>query len=214
MKLQLKARRGGFTLVELLVVITIIAVLAGVSMPVFSKVQMNGRMTAALQQTHGIYIALKGYAGDHDGAFPEANENANEGYRQLLPRYIEKEEPFRVPNCPWHKESKNGGKGPDNDLGERPDYSQALERGENHYAYVTGLNDGSSDSVGTYEVEQTKRGGVWKGEKAIVVYTDGQAKMELIDQRQLKILKKKGAQEVDLFAQDYGTDPSNVKNPE
>ncbi len=225
MKINYKKTKG-FTLVELLVVISIIAVLAGVAMPVFSQVQLNGRITAASGQVRGIFQAMTLYASDHDGVYPKADKSSNEGFRKLIPDQIGKtEKPFKVPSSGWHKDSKDG-TGPDENIGNPPEYTEALERGENHWAYVTGLNnstdatmpliaDGFTDGgIGTYTDKQTEKGGVWRGTKSIVVYCDGSVVAENLDKKTFQVMKNKGGTKVNVFSADYDVNPNDVKNPE
>lgn len=64
--------RHGFTLIEMLVVIAIIAVLAALSFPILSKTQQRGlavKATSRLQQT---FVAFQGYAADNNGNLPAA----------------------------------------------------------------------------------------------------------------------------------------------
>jgi prepilin-type N-terminal cleavage/methylation domain-containing protein len=224
MKVKLRHNRG-FTLVELLVVISIIAVLASVAIPAFTGVQMRANMTAAGNSAHGIFLGLMTYAGDNEGGFPVAENSSNDGYRKLIPDYIANEKPFYVPGSAWHKSAKNGK--PDDDIGTKPDYAQALERGENHWAYISGLTntsdanlpiiaDGFSETKGMYSDVQSKKGGVWKGKKAIIVYVDGTVRQETVEQKSLKIMKTRGGQQVELFSNAYSEDlqEDNIKNPE
>jgi len=51
--------RPAFTLIEMLVVIAIIAVLAGILLPVFGRAKANARGTACLSNLHQIGIALQ-----------------------------------------------------------------------------------------------------------------------------------------------------------
>jgi prepilin-type N-terminal cleavage/methylation domain-containing protein len=226
MKLKVQRTRG-FTLVELLVVISIIALLAGVALPVFNSAKMSGQVTAATLQAGGIHKAIMLYSQDYDGSFPTSENNANEAYRKLFPDHMEGEKSFYVPNSAWHKAAKNS-RGPDGDIGSKPDYTQCLERGENHWAYMTGLNstssalmpvimDGFTETVGVYTDNQDKKGGVWKGSKAIIVYMDGSAKAEPISPKNnFKVMKTKAGQDVDLFSSQYheSIDQNNLKNPE
>ncbi len=55
------SRRQGFTLVELLIVITIIGVLAGIAMPVFSQVTKNAKKTQTRMLCNGLVVSIKSY---------------------------------------------------------------------------------------------------------------------------------------------------------
>jgi prepilin-type processing-associated H-X9-DG protein/prepilin-type N-terminal cleavage/methylation domain-containing protein len=62
--------KQAFTLVELLAVITIIAVLAGLLLPVFARVQENGRTTQCTSNLRQIGSGLNLFAADHNGIMP------------------------------------------------------------------------------------------------------------------------------------------------
>ena len=63
--------RRGFTMVELLTVIAIIAILAGILFPVFATVRKNVHKATCSSNMHSIAVGLKLYKDDH-GAYPEA----------------------------------------------------------------------------------------------------------------------------------------------
>jgi prepilin-type processing-associated H-X9-DG protein len=63
-------RRGGFSTVELLMVIALIAVLIGLLLPVLAHVRENGRRTACLSNLQQLHRAFALYAQDHDGNLP------------------------------------------------------------------------------------------------------------------------------------------------
>jgi prepilin-type N-terminal cleavage/methylation domain-containing protein/prepilin-type processing-associated H-X9-DG protein len=62
--------RRGFTLVEMLVVIAIIAVLAAIIFPVFGIVRANARRTACQSNMRQIGAAIMLYADDYSGYLP------------------------------------------------------------------------------------------------------------------------------------------------
>jgi prepilin-type N-terminal cleavage/methylation domain-containing protein len=73
--------RRGFTLVELLVVIGIIAVLIAMLMPALTKARTESRIAACADNQRQIYMAVTMYAADNNGSLPgtqsyEANYGA------------------------------------------------------------------------------------------------------------------------------------------
>ena len=61
---------AGFTLVELLVVVAIIAILAAILFPVFAQSREKARASACFANYHQIGMAVQMYAGDFDGDTP------------------------------------------------------------------------------------------------------------------------------------------------
>lgn len=60
----------GFTLIEMLVVVGILAVLAAILFPVFAHVRENARASACLSNYHQIGLAVHMYAQDSDDQTP------------------------------------------------------------------------------------------------------------------------------------------------
>jgi len=65
-----KQNRDGFTLVELLVVITIIGILIGLLLPAVNSMVEKGRRTQCSSNLHNIALAVKAHAAQHDGQYP------------------------------------------------------------------------------------------------------------------------------------------------
>ena len=187
----------------------------------------------ASMQAAGIHKACMLYAQDHEGRFPAVDGSeggASAAYRKLFPDAMNEEKPFYVPGSAWHDEAR--GKKPDNDIGKNPDFAQCLERGENHWAYVSGLTERSNPGLpliadgfvegkpGEYTDDPNKKGGRWQGTKAVVVYVSGAAKAENISAkngfRVMKSLAVPGGatRSVDLFTTEGGLPPDvRVLNP-
>lgn len=155
---------SAFTLIELLVVIAIIAILASIALPAFSAVQERAKQTKDLSNGKQVALALKQFALDNNGNFPQniygtgtaydasgplvVGSTSNEAFGWLVPTYTNSEDIFVVPGSAWSK-------GDDNSLdavlnttggatypvpGGGVDQT-TLASGEVGYAYVAGLND-------------------------------------------------------------------------
>ena len=70
------SRRGGFTLVELLLVLTILAILAGIVLPKFSNVGANARKTAVEADIATFKTALNMFEIDM-GYYPKGRDGLN-----------------------------------------------------------------------------------------------------------------------------------------
>jgi prepilin-type N-terminal cleavage/methylation domain-containing protein len=90
----------GFTLVELMVVIAIIAVLAAISIPVFSRTRENARQTRCLTNLHAIALALRSYMVDWNGfPLPYDAIDGTGGVTELyLERYLTSPRVLRCPD--------------------------------------------------------------------------------------------------------------------
>jgi prepilin-type N-terminal cleavage/methylation domain-containing protein len=63
-------RRAAFTLIELLMVLTILVVLAGVLQPAVAKVQRSAGKVRCLSSLRQVSMGLVGYAQDNSGCLP------------------------------------------------------------------------------------------------------------------------------------------------
>lgn len=70
---RLKEKKRAFTLMELLVAISIIAILAAMLFPVFSRAREAARRTSCLNNTHQIGSGLLMYRADYDDTMPPAS---------------------------------------------------------------------------------------------------------------------------------------------
>ena len=206
-----KKSLDAFTLIELLVVIAIIAVLASIALPVFSTVQERGAQTKDLSNAKQIGLGLKLYAGDNDGQFPAvaASATANDAFAKLVPQYIPTEKIFYLAKSKWTPALPDEVFG--TDAAGAP-LATNVAAGENNFAYVNNLTDTSNPNFplvadgfvaatpGTYTNDETAKGGVWKGKKAVVVRADISANVEKCNSA-FKVLGKTGAAtDADIFA--------------
>ena len=73
-------RQRGFTLMELLVVMTIIAILAGLSVPVANAVMKRARLMRAKHMALGLRKAVGTYSAEY-GRYPVAGDNGSQATR-------------------------------------------------------------------------------------------------------------------------------------
>lgn len=104
--------KTGFTLIEILVVIAIIAILAAILFPVFARVRENARRSSCQSNLKQIGLALLQYSGDYDDKLVRSwygrgngnfsgGSNASDRYKWMdaAQPYIKSEQVF---NCPSH----------------------------------------------------------------------------------------------------------------
>lgn len=70
------AHHSGFTLVELLVVISIIAVLVAILIPVLAKARESGRAAVCTSNQRQLAAALTMWTQDHDEMLPPAERKS------------------------------------------------------------------------------------------------------------------------------------------
>jgi len=92
-----RRRTRGFTLVELLVVISIISLLIGISVPALSRARENARRAKCLSNVRQLRIALQLYADSHDGRVPPRDYEAGAVWVDRLESYYANR---RLLHCP------------------------------------------------------------------------------------------------------------------
>lgn len=72
-----KLGRKGFTLIELMIVIAIIAILAAILVPNFVRARAQGQFAACTSNLKNIGTACEMYAADHNGRYPQNGQDLN-----------------------------------------------------------------------------------------------------------------------------------------
>lgn len=70
------SRRKGFTLMELLITVSIIAILIAIGIASYSTINKQSRDTKRKSDIEQIRSALEMYRADHDGAYPSVGSGA------------------------------------------------------------------------------------------------------------------------------------------
>jgi prepilin-type N-terminal cleavage/methylation domain-containing protein len=63
-------QKRAFTLIEILVTITIIALLSAIMFPVFARARENARRASCLSNLKQLGLAMQQYVQDYDGRYP------------------------------------------------------------------------------------------------------------------------------------------------
>jgi hypothetical protein len=163
-------------------------IIFGLIVPGCCQVSEKARMMQGYGNARQIIITLKNYAADHGGRYPEG-KTSNDVFRELFKAgLLEDERPFTVAYSPYEG---------DNNIGEKPDFEEALKPGENHWAMTRGLTDksvGESPLIFENPVEPTwpprwnadaagqkQPGRAWKNGWILVGRNDGSVSHELLE---------------------------------
>ncbi|HIE53501.1 MAG TPA: DUF1559 domain-containing protein [Armatimonadetes bacterium] len=90
--------RAGFTLVEMLVVIAIVAILAAILFPVFAQAREKARAARCVSNLRQLGAAIWMYAQDYDDLFPQAVDPADKYAPQIWARWPQWQ--ARIPRMP------------------------------------------------------------------------------------------------------------------
>ncbi len=94
-------RRKGFTILELLIVIAVIAILVGIALPRFKGMQDEGNIAKAKGELRMLQTAIESYKIHYD-ALPVALTNLQTAVPQIAPSVIPKD-PFGGANYGYSK---------------------------------------------------------------------------------------------------------------
>jgi prepilin-type N-terminal cleavage/methylation domain-containing protein/prepilin-type processing-associated H-X9-DG protein len=88
--------RPGFTLVEMLVVMSIIAILASLLMPALARAKAKANQIKCLNHMRQLFLAANLYASDHEGQYPPRRRQPNAWPQRLKPYYAD----LQILTCP------------------------------------------------------------------------------------------------------------------
>lgn len=81
----MKKKAKGFTLIELMIVIAIIAILAAILVPNFLRARAQGQLTACKSNLKNIGTALEMYSTDSYGRYPTTITMITPNYLKVIP---------------------------------------------------------------------------------------------------------------------------------
>ena len=146
-------RLAGFTMVELLAVIGIILVLAGLLLVAMGKARQSARRSQATRQMATITAALDSFKGDF-GWYPPLVTNRDEQGNLNNP-LANGEAMYLVPEAAYRSASTGGNSAPDA-------YRSAMEKARYHSSvslalYLIGAGDLNGDEIENYDQPGTER---------------------------------------------------------
>jgi prepilin-type N-terminal cleavage/methylation domain-containing protein len=204
-------KNSAFTLIELLVVISIIAILAALLFPNFGSIIGKAKMSGQVSNGKNIFTSMVNYAGTDDYPIYKDKEDpttkvadSNDAFEILLKGgYLDDKKILFQNGSAWCKKAVNS-----------ESTAKQVLQGENDWCYVVGLNRTTARSSwpilcnafspGTtyYTTDIGKKGGEWKGVRAVVVYCGGNAEIEeTLDKGGNYIVRRKDQVQEDAFVQ-------------
>ncbi len=102
---MIKKQNSGFTLMELLVVIAVIAILASMLLPSLARAKGKANQIKCLNNVRQLHVGLQMYVDDHDDSFPPRISGRENWLTSLKPYYVS----YSVVKCPSDGFSSNHG---------------------------------------------------------------------------------------------------------
>lgn len=108
MKLQtLKKKKKGFTLLELLVVLAILAILIAIAIPVYKNQKEKAAITAHNANVRVLETAVESYRQDHNGELPKDIDDLDPEYIKSVPK-VPASENVKLKGKSYEIDKKNG----------------------------------------------------------------------------------------------------------
>jgi hypothetical protein len=125
-------------------VVVVMLFMGGIVLPAYEFIAKKSNQMRAGESFRQIFHLMMTYASDHEGYFPDHDKDlstltANATFRSFMQEGLILDE--TIFGCPASRFI------PDKNIGEAPNYAQALEPGENHWMMVANL---SNESPGHY----------------------------------------------------------------
>lgn len=94
----------GFTLIEILVVISIVAILTAILFSVFSRARESARRASCQSNEKQLALGLLQYAQDYDERLPcvTISNRENSPWPRNIQPYVKSVQIFRCPECATH----------------------------------------------------------------------------------------------------------------
>ncbi len=109
-------KKHGFTLIELMIVIAIIAILVAILFPVFAQARKRARQTECASNIRNLLTAMKMYAQDSDGTLPRAIYNDAPVYNAwadvIMQGYVNNDQIYECPESRLHVDRYTGANWP------------------------------------------------------------------------------------------------------
>jgi prepilin-type N-terminal cleavage/methylation domain-containing protein/prepilin-type processing-associated H-X9-DG protein len=95
-----RSRKMGFTLIEILVVIAIIAILAAILFPVFARARENARRASCQSNLKQLSLGLIQYTQDYDERYPYGYDAGQRLWGEQIFPYVKSTQVFVCPSDP------------------------------------------------------------------------------------------------------------------